>query len=121
MTKMTIEELKGKSDEELVKLRKDGAISWNEFLLAENTYAKEYLKWLDGEEPCDEAADAFLKDNPDNDDVLLWLEGDGLIGEKEFYFYSGTYHDDYVEWLDGREPTEENASEFANYEDERME
>lgn len=26
-----------------------------------------------------------------------------------------------MEWLDGREPTEENASEFANYEDERME
>ena len=118
MTKMTIEERKGKGREELAQLKKDGKIGWNELLLSSyELFPETYLEWLDGDEPCEEAAEEFLSSDCSDSDGAL---------ETLYYFYgvltayeyltslSDTYWPKavYQDWLDGREPTEENAEEF---------
>lgn len=72
MTKMTIEELKGKGREELAQLKKDGKIGWNELLLSSyELFPETYLEWLDGDEPCEEAAEEFLSSDCSDSDCAL--------------------------------------------------
>ena len=107
MTKMTIEELKGKGREELAQLKKDGKIGWNELLLSSyELFPETYLEWLDGDEPCEEAAEEFLSSDCSDSDGAL---------ETLYYFYgvltayeyltslSDTYWPKavYQDWLDG--------------------
>ena len=48
---MTLEELRTKDDEELMRLNMDGSITDNEYFLATEAYRDLYLAWLHGRQP----------------------------------------------------------------------
>jgi len=56
---MTLEELRTKDDEELMRLNMDGSITDNEYFLATEAYRDLYLAWLHGRQPTDETAKEF--------------------------------------------------------------
>lgn len=120
---MTIDELKKKSREELIQLRKDGKIGWNEFLLsADEKWAGRYQNWLDtsylnlfpNEQPSKVSAKCFLIKNPDQDDLLAEFLGEGVIDLNEYYLDNSFDSACYLDWLEGtgKKPSLAVAQEF---------
>lgn len=118
---MTIDELKKKSREELIQLRKDGKIGWNEFLLsADKEWAGRYKEWLTdseflklfNEQPSEHSAKSFLIKNPDQDDLLAEFLDEGVIDLNEYYLDSFSESECYLDWLCGEKPSLAAAQQY---------
>ena len=118
---MTIDELKKKSREELIQLRKDGKIGWNEFLLsADERWAGRYQDWLSRHwvdypnKPDETTAKDFLINNPDQDDLLAEFLDEGVIDLNEYYLDNSFDSACYLDWLEGtgKKPSLAVAQEF---------
>ena len=109
------DELK-KCREELIQLKKEGKIGWNEFLLSDiSFFSISYIEWLAGYEPNEENAKNFITSD---ETIPYHLKEYGLITENEFLLCNTGFHEEYLAWLNGRKPTEETAGEFKKSKEE---